>query len=275
MDTELKMGITDLPVSVFDDIQTEIWWYSVGLLKYKNHNEGEDENVNLIGSGTLIELDGFYGILTAQHVTALLKNDYKLGLTIKDQVHRNSWDGRHLEIHEIAKPVDPALGPDLAIIILPKGQIGSLKAVKSFYNLSQNKNIIEEAEPEFDRGVWVLFGCLEEGAVEKRDVNGFFSVKGFNCIFGLAPIKKFYFTDSYDYYEVGVKYGHDPTIPGSFGGMSGGGLWQVRLIKMKNGDIKIKKPILSGVAFYQTDIINGIRYIKCHGRQSIYNLNLK
>ena len=202
---------------------------------------------------------GFYGILTAQHVTALLKNDYKLGLTIIDQIHRNLWDGRHLEILEIAKPVDSALGPDLAIIVLPKSQIGHLRAIKSFYNLTHNKKLYKETDLDINAGVWILSGCIEQGTLGHENIKGFSIVKGFNHLFGLGPIKKTYFVGPFDYYEVGVKYGNDPSIPRNFGGMSGGGLWQVRLIKQEDGTIQIKKPFLSGVAFYQTDIINTIR----------------
>jgi len=36
MITENQMWLKDLPESVFEDIKTQIWWYSVGLLKYQN-----------------------------------------------------------------------------------------------------------------------------------------------------------------------------------------------------------------------------------------------
>jgi len=85
--------------------------------------------------------------------------------------------------------------------------------------------------------------------VEHENIKGFSIVKGFNHLFGLGPIKKTYFVGPYDYYEIGVKYGNDLSIPRNFGGMSGGGLWQVRLIKQADGTIQIKSHFYQELLF--------------------------
>ena len=56
----------------------------------------------------------------------------------------------------------------------------------------------------------------------------------------------------------------------AFGGVSGGGLWQVIIAKNEAGKVILKELILSGVAFYQTQNINNRRVIVCHGRRSVY-----
>jgi hypothetical protein len=52
--------------------------------------------------------------------------------------------------------------------------------------------------------------------------------------------------------------------------VSGGGLWQVLLRKSQEGKLEVSDYILSGVAFYQSPLMEGSRSIRCHGRQSIY-----
>lgn len=65
-------------------------------------------------------------------------------------------------------------------------------------------------------------------------------------------------------------YEEKSELPISFGGISGGGVWQVPLLKTKEGEIQAKEPIFSGVAFYQTAIVDKKRTIRCHGRRSVY-----
>jgi hypothetical protein len=92
------------------------------------------------------------------------------------------------------------------------------------------------------------------------------------CIKGLSvfgSIDAAWIDNEYDYLEFPVRYNESIDVPESFGGCSGGGLWQVRLI-LKDGTITHERPILSGVAFYQTDLVDNQRTILCHGRVSIY-----
>lgn len=62
----------------------------------------------------------------------------------------------------------------------------------------------------------------------------------------------------------------DIPLPKNFGGISGGGLWQILL---KDSSVDKFEPtcyILSGLAFYQSELKANKRLIRCHGRQSIY-----
>ena len=63
---------------------------------------------------------------------------------------------------------------------------------------------------------------------------------------------------------------HNQDLPTSFGGVSGGGVWQVPLIRDRQGDLEADDYILSGVAFYQTKLDGNHRLIRCHGRKTVY-----
>lgn len=72
--------------------------------------------------------------------------------------------------------------------------------------------------------------------------------------------------------EVQIDYKDpNPELPSSFGGCSGGGIWQVPLRKNEEGKIEAEEHLLSGVVFYQTGFAEGVRRLKCHGRKTVYN----
>jgi hypothetical protein len=54
--------------------------------------------------------------------------------------------------------------------------------------------------------------------------------------------------------------------------MSGGGLWQVPLVRDARGRIEDTTPLLSGVVFYQVPTSDSCCGVKCHGRQSVYRV---
>jgi hypothetical protein len=85
-----------------------------------------------------------------------------------------------------------------------------------------------------------------------------------------SGVKREWSEGAFDYLELSVLYTDDSSLPSSFGGVSGAGVWQVGLVDFSGVAIGLESPILSGLAFYQTDIIENERSIICHGRVSIY-----
>ena len=60
-------------------------------------------------------------------------------------------------------------------------------------------------------------------------------------------------------------------VPSSFGGVSGGGLWEVGLSMEKSRAISWDgRRRFRGVVFWQSAISDGRRVIRCHGPQSIF-----
>jgi hypothetical protein len=58
-----------------------------------------------------------------------------------------------------------------------------------------------------------------------------------------------------------------PGIPGRFGGVSGGGFWSVIIFGLPDGKVDWYLTLV-GVAFYQFDMENNNRVIRCHGQES-------
>ena len=76
----------------------------------------------------------------------------------------------------------------------------------------------------------------------------------------------------WDYIQSKCLYCDENDLPQSFGGTSGGGIWSVQVLKIKDaGKLIIGKRALVGVSFYQTAIENGVRYVRGHFIKSIYD----
>ena len=260
--------ITDIPAKVFESILQEIGWYSIGMGRL--HKDKNGEELYLIGSGTLIRIGKIHGVLTAQHVAALLRDFEELAFIISLDVHKLVVETKHLHVIEVAKPSEPSKGPDLSVVILPTNLLGIFKAKKSFYNISHKREEVLQSSLDLDVGVWILFGFPDEQTIAEGPDRGFDVVKGFHGLCGATGVAKAYMQGDYDFLEVGAQCGDNKLLPVSYKGVSGGGLWRAHLIRSKDGDIQNRNPILYGVAFYQTEIREGIRYIKCHGPHSVY-----
>jgi hypothetical protein len=73
----------------------------------------------------------------------------------------------------------------------------------------------------------------------------------------------------FDYLTFPMPHGNNSPMPHNIGGTSGAGLWQVLLIE-NAGRIELRECLLSGVAFYQGEIVDNVSLVRCHGRKSIY-----
>lgn len=224
----------------------------------------------MIGSGTLIKVGEVYGIVTAQHVTASFGCGTKLGFILLPYEHRFFLEADHLQIVEFARPSEASQGPDLALVILPTNLLGTLKARKVFYDLSHKQKELLRAPLNLEAGLWAITGFPDEQTTRGESSRSHSYVKGFHGMAFLTGIGKQYFVGEYDFLEAVVKHRIDNTIPTTFGGVSGGGLWQIRLMKTKKGEYEVKEVFLFGVAFYQKEVTDGVRYIKCNGPRTIY-----
>ena len=75
----------------------------------------------------------------------------------------------------------------------------------------------------------------------------------------------------FDYIDTKVKYTTTNDLPGSFGGVSGGGLRAFTPITRNSGEtFEIRTRALCGVAFYETEITKNQRSIRHHFIDSVY-----
>ncbi len=86
----------------------------------------------------------------------------------------------------------------------------------------------------------------------------------------ISIVQKVHQHNGYNYFDVGANL-KLPDAPSSFIGMSGGGLWLIRLVKSKSGEISWDgKRYFRGVAFWESIQSDGHAIIRCHGPKSIY-----
>lgn len=260
--------LTAIPMDLFCSATQHIINYCTGMVRIDANDSGED--AILIGSGTLIDLSGKKCILTAQHAIDAFPKEGNIGFIISERLHKYLLDVQSLTMVKIGKGGNDRLGPDLGIIVLPQNHIGNIKAYKSFYNIEKNRDRMINSPPANDMGVWCISGIpdIETKVVEPK--SGFDQVKVFLEFCGFGEIGNQYEIGEYDYFDFEVQYNDQTDSPISFGGVSGGGLWQVIIAQKENGELVMKEVILSGVAFYQTELAGNKRTIKCHGRNSVF-----
>lgn len=266
------LRLYELPRDLIEEISKDLSDFLIGFVRL--HDTGSEEHAELGGSGTLVQIEETYGILTAHHVLEGLPKTADIGLilatTFEAQLHRKTIKAEVLRRIEIARGANDSEGPDLGFLILPPAEVESLKAIKTFYNLSKRRDKILAKPASLDEGIWFLCGFAAELTSDEPPEAGYGTVKGFRGLIGAGGVTKEYILGDFDYFDFEARYGgiHEP--PESFGGFSGGGLWQVPLIRDQNGRLRAKERIMSGVAFYETGRSDNRNIIRCHARRSVY-----
>ena len=112
----------DFATAFAPTITKELFTYTVGIIGILQKKL--NEKISLLGTGTLIKTDGFYGILTAEHMSREVKNFDEIGLSISAVAENTSQLPRHerfiikkmcLEVIEVFKSSNTAEGPDLSL----------------------------------------------------------------------------------------------------------------------------------------------------------------
>lgn len=266
-----KLSITDLPATTIDTACDHIAQYTVALNRVFRYNNKVDSQ--LIGTGTLVTIAGIDCILTADHVLAALQESDRLSLmsSFKGEPRGHTFRLSHLGICRIARGATDETGPDIGVIVLPQKNIGALRSEKIFYNVDKRAERFAGGYLPLDHGFWFNCGIIGETQKILDPQSRFQSLKGYEGLCGASANPCESEDSAFDYLEVRIDYGLNRSdLPTSFGGMSGGGLWQVLLNRTPTGAIEPKDYVLSGVTFFQTALEQGVRKLRCHGRKTIY-----
>lgn len=263
------MLTSELPDAFFRIASHIIHWHSTGLVRI-SQRPGQQDQADLIGSGTLIQVGNNFGILTAQHVAELLKSDFDLGVILIEGVHRPVVDRSWIDVFEIAVPRKYAEGPDLAFIRIPEEKIREFRSYKGIFDLTSVRDEMLTNPPDLHQAVWFVNGIPDEWTAVDPNDNQFDIVLSFHGLCGAGGANDVYDKDGFDYIESIVEYMPDVSLPNSFGGISGGGVWQVPYVGEFPDDIKPARYILAGLPFAQSPIKYGERTIYSHGWKSIY-----
>ena len=231
----------------------------------------------IFGSGTLVSVGGVHGILTAHHVSLVperkgwqesslcYRNDMLHNKIVKRSDYEHIIVGKYHESHADT-------GPDLSFLMFTNAALFStLNAKKSFYPLDPkfNPGLSQYPMADLRKMPWWISGSPAEfteplGTDEDGDPKTKFSDFHADCGFELLEARD----DGFDYITFDVHAGINK-FPGDYGGMSGGGIWTVRVEEMPNGS-RHPAQILQGVSFYQTTPESGHSKLIGHGPQSIY-----
>jgi hypothetical protein len=117
-----------------------------------------------IGSGTLVEMDGIEGILTANHVAEDILTFSSFALCIGEFKHRlDIFDKTIIQHIVVGKPPNntpPQIGPDMSFLrIRDESLLQKLRDQKAFYPLRLPNNFL--LHPIFKYWIWVSVAPTE------------------------------------------------------------------------------------------------------------------
>ncbi len=268
-----ELLLRDIPQEVIGDAAASIAQYVVGLVRVEDGPQRQD--VVLLGSGTLVSVGFTKAILTAHHVLRVLPKQGRLGLILEASLQAHTVDTGGLSYLPIARGEVDALGPDLGAVILAPSIAAAIAAKKSFYNLDSRRDQQLNAPLDLRDGFWFTNGFIDEYTVTHPAEDGRGLVKGFYNLSGAGGPEDRQVRDGYDYHFFPVSYSGRSVAPKRFNGMRGGGVWQVPLARDGDGTIRHKRPLLSGVVFYQEPTSETTCGVTCHGRASVYDAAYK
>lgn len=226
--------------------------------------DGSGQPLRQCGSGTFVRYKEHFGILTAAHVIrALQKFDRWFLVMLNGRVLMFS----HQEVEYLCTPtpVKETDGPDIGFIRLSPFVASNLAAMFSFVNLeSHQARLPDRLDPT--EGFWIEVGFPEEMSSQRSAEEG---QRGVYCVAAVGGIDSISERAGFDYYDGSVRYDGPDYLPKSFKGMSGAGLWLLRLAK-KNGRYLVLDSLLSGVVFCELYSEGIVSEIRSHGQKSIY-----
>ncbi|MDO8136574.1 MAG: hypothetical protein Q6354_02945, partial [Candidatus Brocadiales bacterium] len=160
-------------------------------------------------------------------------------------------------------------GPDMGLIYINGPKLDTIKAMKYFFDLNYYADLIRKEISVPETGLWYVVGFPEE----LSDINAHQQHLAGRVY--LTADKNYFERDGYDYFDFDFRSPHPGCVPSSLGGMSGGGVWHARVFyDPSKGKVHIKENLdwltLSGVSFYQSEVSDGGRSLRTHGRKSIY-----
>jgi len=234
--------------------------------------EGKRHKASFAASGTFVEIASKKGILTASHVVKkILAESSQFALSIQQRTHHFAIRREEVHVIEVPKPDKHAKGPDLAFVLfLRQDQVDTIQTHKYFLNLDKRRERVLSEPLPTAVGFWIVSGHPAAYSTSEAVPAEHVDVKHFPNNLSIGGIEREYTEKGLDYMESEVDHASGGGVPEDLCGLSGGGLWQVPVSQLKDGQTKADDPILLGVAFWQTGVSQGKSKVICHGRQSIY-----
>jgi hypothetical protein len=244
----------EVKITIDDSFTDSVCNYCVGFLRFRT--EGKIEIAEPAGTGTFAKLGKVYGILTAGHVLKPMGTKEVIGLVRFPSIHPPLQNFR-LDLDHTERLVTwngkDGDAPDIAFLKIPEMVGRNLEAAGAvFYNLGLAREFAT-TKPEHRMSkcyavVGVVGEWTEEGPAsltkgKKIDVG---------ALFGAAKGLREFKEGNTDLVEVEIDHAAGPKIPKSYGGISGGGLWELHVeLDKQLKPVEVNKR-LHGIAFRQS-----------------------
>ena len=259
--------LKDIPNELVEAVIRDLGDYTVAFFDMEITQKANSNKLGLLGSGTLVSLGEKRAILTAHHVIKNLPTTGSVGVFLGPTNAPHSLEVQALTSLGMARGTNNSVGPDIGAIVLAPHIADSIAAKKSFYNLGKRRDRLLGSPPVAESGFWMIQGFVAELSVMKPEWHGM--TRFYYNFSALSSPSKSERIDAYDFFDILVSKTGVANAPRNWGGISGGGLWQVEL-KRNEGVLETCPPLLSGVAFYQAAPTESGYAVRCHGRESIY-----
>ncbi len=238
--------------------------FTVGFVSLK------DEMPTPFGSGTLVKTATTQGILTCGHVLAEIEKVDVFGVCLFP-VRSNQLQAPKLLVEETANHAislydQEGDAPDLAFIPIPTTLFSSLRSTANVFDLDEGAARYKSPSPSA-YCIDVVAGVVAEMTAPASEV-GSKRVLSVNGLMNVGKVENSAPENGYDMLLFTPQREENSASPTTFGGTSGGGLWEVFVNKNEDGGLDFVQKRLAGVAFYER-FDDGMK-IKCHGPDSLY-----
>ena len=230
------------------------------------HEDARGERLELAGTGTLVLAEDSHYLLTAAHVwEERLRSAVRIGITLPENIDHRFV----LEVGAVipSGPPKPQAwghwGPDMVRLRIPAEYVGGISAYRSFYSQAIDGRTNVAAEADESVQLWLLMGTPAELG-NLNEAHADVEIAG---MFLEPPVAQQ--RGEFDYLDFDVDLTREH-MPQQFGGVSGGGLWQLLVYSPRGSEHIRWLHRLEGVAFYQFPIQDGQRRtIRCHGPETL------
>lgn len=244
--------------------------YTIGFARLEVRDRVEDAVG--AGSGTLVSVGKVRGILTAAHVLTNLPDQGEVGIV----EYRGQTIHYRKRTIEMANTTKIALrgdafgpnGPDLGFLRLAADTVGWFEAIGSFYNLLKHRADASGPTPS-PYSTDAVVGMIDERTKDLPAERTRECRKGFEALFSNGTVSNERVVEGYDLIDFAPTDYPDFTLPGNYGGTSGGAVWRIYL------NVDGEKPDIAGVRlwgmpYYQTKKEGGGHVLTCHGTGGVY-----
>jgi len=239
-----------------------------------NYVVGLADDGEVLGSGTLVNVAGVNGILTANHVVKLSILEkrrtefvlcYRRGIKHTHVVAMDQF--LHIVVGPYREQANEELGPDLSLLVITDSTLyEALAKSKSFYSLDEQYDASPFPSDKLTQMPWSISGCPDELRINSTTEGGETLTKLSN-IHVPAHLLSIDERGGFDYLSLQVDAGRNDA-PEKYGGVSGGGIWLVSGMHRESGAAWI--PLLQGVCFYATAAEHQKSILTGHGPKSLY-----